>query len=438
MNRKKSHGSWQYLTSVMLLLLFFSCSNATKNVDYSESVPLGGNAWVINNKDANRQMINKEGLVNWTNPDDIVRTYFRIGKTGKLNIGIEGKVVSGKSTMKVTFNGHEKEISLADTDTAVVHLGAFNVDKPGYYYVDIQGTIKTGDSFGEISHVLLGGDAVSEEVYYVKDDFYWGRRGPSVHLTYQVPDEVNNVKWFYNEITVPEGEDVMGSYFMANGFGEGYFGIQVNSPTERRILFSVWSPFKTDNPNEIPEEERILMLKKGVDVHTGKFGNEGSGGQSYKVFNWKAGISYQFLLKGHPSVNNSTDYTAYFFDPEKAKWELIASFRRPKTTSYLKRPHSFLENFITAMGTESRKAYYTNQWVADENGNWYELTEAKFTADATAHKEARLDYAGGVEGDAFFMKNCGFFSDHVPFNQMFKREKTNAKPVVDFLALPEK
>ena len=438
MNRRKSFGKWQYFSLAMPILLFLSCTNATSNLDYSQSVPLGGNAWVINNKDANRQMINKDGLVNWTSSDDVIRTYFRLGKTGKLNIAIEGKAVSGKSTFKVSFNGKENEISLGDANTATLPVGTFIIEKPGYYYLDIQGTNKAGESYGEISHVLLGGDAVSEEVYYVKDDFYWGRRGPSVHLAYRVPEEVKDVKWFYNEITVPEGEDVIGSYFMANGFGEGYFGIQVNSPTERRILFSVWSPFKTDNPKEIPEEERIVMLKKGADVHTGEFGNEGSGGQSYKVFNWKAGVSYKFLLKGHPSVNNSTDYTAYFFDPAKGKWELIAGFRRPKTTTYLKRPHSFLENFITEMGTESRKAYYTNQWVAEGNGNWHELTEAKFTADATAHKDARLDYAGGAEEDAFFLKNCGFFSERVPFDQMFARQKTNDMPVVDFKALPEK
>jgi hypothetical protein len=47
------------------------------------------------------------------------------------------------------------------------------------------------------------------------------------------------------EITVPVGQDPIGSYFMANGFGEGYFGFQVNSKTERRVLFSVWSPFRT-------------------------------------------------------------------------------------------------------------------------------------------------------------------------------------------------
>ena len=57
---------------------------------------------------------------------------------------------------------------------------------------------------------------------------------------------------------VPEGNDVLGSYFMANGFAQGYFGIQVNSPTERRILFSVWSPFHTDDPSEIPDQAILI------------------------------------------------------------------------------------------------------------------------------------------------------------------------------------
>lgn len=55
---------------------------------------------------------------------------------------------------------------------------------------------------------------------------------------YSIPQN-SNIEWYDNEVKVPKGEDVLGSYFMANGFGEGYFGFQVNSPTERRILFSV-------------------------------------------------------------------------------------------------------------------------------------------------------------------------------------------------------
>ena len=75
---------------------------------------------------------------------------------------------------------------------------------------------------------------------------------------------------------------------MANGFGEGYFGMQVNSENERRILFSVWSPFKTDNPKEIPDDHKITLNKVGQQVKTGEFGNEGSGGQSYMKYNWSA------------------------------------------------------------------------------------------------------------------------------------------------------
>jgi hypothetical protein len=89
-----------------------------------------------------------------------------------------------------------------------------------------------------------------------------------------------DISYFYNEVTIPKGEDKIGSYFMANGFGEGYFGMQVNSENERRILFSVWSPFKTDNPKEIPDDHKITLNKVGQQVKTGEFGNEGSGGQS--------------------------------------------------------------------------------------------------------------------------------------------------------------
>jgi hypothetical protein len=177
------------------------------------------------------------------------------------------------------------------------------------------------------------------------------------------------------------------------------------------------------------------MLGKGQGVTTGEFGNEGSGGQSYKVFNWKAGNTYRFLLKGEPSINNSTDYTAYFYDPEVEKWNLIASFRRPHTTTYLKRPHSFLENFRTEVGHISRMGEYTNQWILDTKGQWHELTRAKFTADATARKGSREDYAGGAVGNKFFMKNCGFFDDMTTMDTFHERTANGLAPVIDFSQL---
>lgn len=81
---------------------------------------------------------------------------------------------------------------------------------------------------------------------------------------------------------------------------------------------------------------------------------------------------------------------------------LIASFKRPKTNTYLKNLHSFLENFITETGDKTRMAIYGNPWVRDTNGVWTAISSAKFTADQTARKQFRLDYAGGVKGNSFF------------------------------------
>jgi hypothetical protein len=298
------------------------------------------------------------------------------------------------------------------------------------------GMTKTSACFAEITDLIISGQGMANQIQYVKDEFYWGRRGPSVHLNYRIPPESGDIIWFYNELTIPEGYDVPGSYFMANGFAEGYFGIQVNSSSERRILFSVWSPFKTDKPEEIPEDQKITLLKKGEDVHAGSFGNEGSGGQSYRKYNWKPATTYCFLLKGTPSEHNSTDYTAYFYAPETSHWELIASFRRPKTTTYLKHLHSFLENFIPGTGYLPRIGIYSNQWICNSLGEWTELTEARFTADATARKKARLDYAGGSDNGDFFLKNCGFFNGTTEINNSFTRPKTIKAPPIDFSILP--
>lgn len=94
-----------------------------------------------------------------------------------------------------------------------------------------------------------------------------------------------------------------------------------------------------------------------------------------------------------------------------------------------------LENFIPETGYITRKGYYTNQWVMDSKGNWYELSEVKFTADATARKESRLDYSGGVENGAFFLRNCGFFSDKTNIDMLFSRSKTGNPPQINFSEL---
>lgn len=395
-------------------------------------VPIGGNTWTINGA-----KVSNNGLSDWTSSTTSVQTYIYLSQNGTLHLSLNMNP-GGKNVLKITIQGISKEVAVEGEIENEFYVGTWENVQKGYVKIEMQGVSRSANSFGTISSLDISGTVINNETAFVKDNidnyFYWGRRGPSVHLKYTLPS--SDLTDFYSEITVPEGNDIIGSYFMANGFAEGYFGIQVNSSTERRILFSVWSPYATDSPASIPSEFKIAMLKKGNNVHAGEFGNEGAGGQSYLVYPWKAGMTYKFLLRGQPQSDNSTIFTAYFFAPEENKWLLIASFKRPSTNTYLKKLHSFLENFVTETGNQTRMALYGNQWVRDTNGVWIALNSAKFTADQTARKRFRLDYAGGVNRGSFFLKNCGFFSPSTTIDSQFNIEMPTKAPVINFEDLP--
>ncbi len=398
-------------------------------------VPMGGNAYVT--KQAEEQQRRGRGP-RWESPDMVQSIYFRVDRPAELELALKAKVPQGESRIRATIGGKSREVELKGGEVAAVSLGKYSAKEAGYVRIDLQGLKKSGEVFAEVEAVAVEApDAV--ELNYVKENgenrFYWGRRGPSVHLGYSLP-KGEPVEWFYNEITVPEGSDPIGSYFMSNGFGEGYFGMQVNSPQERRVLFSVWSPFSTNNPKEIPDDQKITLLKKGEGVHGGEFGGEGSGGQSYWNYPWKAGETYRFLNRVHPDGQGSTVYSAWFYQPEKKDWKLIASFKRPKTDKHLTGAHSFLENFADRNGYLGRGALYGNQWACDVKGAWHEVTEARFTGDDIAQRGYRMDFAGGSKGKEFFMKNGGFFAENVKIGTRFTRESTaGKKPRVDFKKL---
>ncbi|NDU98238.1 DUF5077 domain-containing protein [Spirosoma terrae] len=401
-------------------------------------VPIGGNSWITKSSERTAA-ITKEGLTNWSATDSKITTYVRFGKAGTINLSIQLRVPDGKSRLRLTLQGKSKELDVQGATLTEYELGQWPIQKAGYAQLVLEGLSKTGATFAEVTDFGLSGEAVDDNMAFVRNNdgnfFYWGRRGPSVHLRYPIPDGVET-EWFYNEVTVPPGNDVIGSYYMANGFGEGYFGMQVNSATERRILFSVWSPFQTDDPSKIPADQKILLDRKGNNVVTNDFGNEGSGGQSYLRYNWKAGQTYQFLLRGRPVENGYTMYTAYFKAINETNWQLIASFRRPKTTTYLKSLYSFLENFISETGNVQREVEFSNQWIRSREGKWYELTNAQFTGDNTARKSYRMDYAGGLNGQRFFLRNCGFFDTYTPLKSDFTRPALRKIPRIGLESLP--
>ena len=407
------------------------------------AIALGGNAYITANDANYSEKIDdsgSNGLTGWKSPSTTVSVYFKVLDTGTVHVFLRTKVDAGfSSEIKLLINGQSQTKKIANTSFDTVSIGNFSLKDKGYVKVDLQGVSKTGSNYGAVTDLIVQGSKVTNNMIYVRDNlsshYYWGRRGPSVHLGYQQPVNFNS-EWFYNEVTVPKGNDVIGSYFMTNGFAEGYFGIQVNSASERRILFSVWSPFQTDNPKDIPDDQKIVLLKKGSEVRTGEFGNEGAGGQSYLLYNWKPETTYRFLLQAKPTTNNYTIYTAYFFSPELNDWQLIASFSRPKTQTYLRNAHSFLENFSNTRGYLTRSAEYGNAWVRSETGVWSELNVAKFTGDDVAKINFRQDFAGGIRNGKFYLQNGGFFNENVTLGTSFTRPILNKIPIIDFNKLP--
>lgn len=422
---------------VVVWVMLGPAANLNGQVKQVEAVtiPVSGNTWQRPNE--TRELDRTAGILGGEQ-GSLFDTYIRFKEKGAIQIALQLGPVPETSTLRLTVNGKERRFTVTPALTdQLVSAGVFHVTDTGYAQITLASV--QGKMPAVRSYQIEGGRTILDGLQFVRNNednyYYWGRRGPSVHLSYTVPSGTD-IEYYYNELTVPEGEDVIGSYFMANGFAQGYFGIQVNSEQERRILFSVWSPFHTDNPQEIPDDQKIVLTKKGRGVSTGEFGNEGAGGQSFLRYSWKAGHTYRFLLKGKPVQDNYTEFTAWFYAPEEREWRLIAQFLRPKTSTFLKGFHSFLENFIPSQGNQERQVLFGNQWVRTASGQWLECVDARFTADATARKDFRLDYAGGEKNGFFFLRNGGFFSDYTPIGSAFSRKATKKLPDVDLEKMP--
>ena len=391
------------------------------------TIALAGNGFITQAGKSATEIINGSGLANWTKDSTVASVYFRVANPGSLTVALEGALNGATaSTVKVSVNGSSFNVALSGTQSKTYVAGTVNVAQAGYVKVDLQGVSKSGGYFGDISAIKVAGSATTSGLNYANDaaNYYWSRRGPSVNIGYVTPADT---EYFYNEVTVPVGEDKIGSYFMANGFSQGYMGIQVNSASERRVLFSVWDP---------DTGGKTTLVRKGAGVQDNSFGGEGTGGQSYLVTNWVAGNKYRFITRATPDGAGSTLYSAWFYAPEAGAWRFIATWKRPATSTYLTGNHSFLENFIDTNGYLGRKAMFGNQWSRSAAGVWSEATSAGYHGDATAANKQRMDFAGGVENGQFYLRNGGFFSPYVALDQTFTRPATGLNPNIDVNSLP--
>lgn len=387
-------------------------------------VALSGNAFVVFRPEGGSETVddmNGTGLAGWSSPRSVISAWVYVTRPGDLGLSLVG---AGASTELVRLSTLGAHFDVAFDREGQLDFGAVRVPKAGYLRIDLQGMTPPDPEYGTVSALSLRGPA-AEGLVFANDpaNYYWSRRGPSVHLGFSPKD----VEYFYNEVTVPVGSDAIGSYFMVNGFSEGYAGIQVKSESERWILFSVWDPINGG---------QATLVRKGQNVVARRFGGEGTGGQSYLVFPWVAGNTYAFVTRGARVGNGDIHYATWFYPPESGKWLLMAEWSRPSANQHLEGLYSFVENFLSERGYEGRQAHFGNQWTRTGGAPWTECSSAFYDTDATGSARQRLDFDGGVAGDRFFLRNGGFFSNGAKPNVTLQRAASGVAPTLDPDTLP--
>jgi hypothetical protein len=221
----------------------------------------------------------------------------------------------------------------------------------------------------------------------------------SVHLNY--PAEEGTA--FYNELTVKQSAE--GTYFCVCGFNKGYYGIQELANGKKLLIFSVWDPGNQDDPKKVKEGDRVKLLHKDPDLRVGRFGNEGTGGQSFYDYNWKVGETYRFLVQAKPDGEKRTAFSGYFYHPEKKEWKHLVTFSTITKDFHLSGYYSFIEDFRRnkVSATKTREAHFGNGWIRTKEGDWVALTKARFTAD----NNPVININAKVDGDRFFLATGG-------------------------------
>ncbi len=232
----------------------------------------------------------------------------------------------------------------------------------------------------------------------------------SVHLNYPAPAG----SAFLNAVTVERSAP--GTYFCVGGFNHGYLGLQELGNGKTLAIFSVWDPGKQDDPNAVAADRRVKLLAKGETSRVGRFGNEGTGGQSFLDIDWKVGVPYRFLITARPE-GDRTAYAAYIAPPDIKAWQLIASFSTITGGAPLKGYYAFIEDFRRdrVSATRERRARFGPGWVlAEKDRRWTPFLQARFTADR--NPSVAID-AGQADGLFLLATGGPTTNTHTPLGQ---------------------
>ena len=371
--------------------------------------------------DSRGAQVRPEGITHWKSQKNSINWFGKFAATGKFTAKVELILTEGDTITMTLSSGNKKSKATVTgkKDTPVIaDFGIFHITKPGFQQLSFNASKPPKT----IKSLILDGPATKDVHFNLKPR----RNAASVHLSYPI-ERGTKVSAFYCEMTGVE--DPLWTYYMACGWHRGYFGMQVNSPTERRIIFSVWdSGGEAIDRKKVGQENRVTLVAKGEGVYSGDFGNEGTGGHSHLKYLWKTGQKQKFLVTAEPVSETHTIFAGYYFHPDTKDWMLISSWKAPKEGKRLRGLYSFSENFAGQNGHVLRKALYGNQWIRTADGKWHEITKTTFSHDSTGKKD-RLDrYMGLGNDNQFFLSHGGFLNNYTNYGEPFTRKSNGNSP----------
>lgn len=218
---------------------------------------------------------------------------------------------------------------------------------------------------------------------YWKPENMAKRQCTSVHLNYlpQVPHTAA-----YTEMVIEKSAP--GTYFACNSFGGGYIGVQElpedeSGKTKRVAIFSIWDAKDSgDNPHAAPEEERAKLVQRGRGVVTARFGGEGTGGRSMRLFPWKEGEVIRTLVVEKPDGEHFRQIAGYIYNPATKRWELLSCWRVQAIRRGIDGGCGFVEDFrrnVESKELERRATFGPAfRWTGKE---WSLADTFRFTKD---------------------------------------------------------
>ena len=178
----------------------------------------------------------------------------------------------------------------------------------------------------------------------------------------------------------------------------GYCGIQHNSPSERRTIFSIWDTTRDLHPQVTEADSHAIF---------NRFGGEGTGAHTHMIWPWQTEETFRFFVKKSAGEKpDTTDACCYIHDGNRKKWLPVATITSPNggkksVATFGGGMNSFLENFTGKDRDEPKLALY-RLWLgtsadklkcltrASGDGKWGELHDAYFLAEGSDDKLTAL------------------------------------------------